>query len=1208
MYQETCRNFIRWNRFVSMSAEELLQCSDALELAHSGEVAMFASLADGIEAHTLPAVVIGSGHASLWHKCHALVHGMWLETGTPAQLQRFTEDIFAFVTDQGVECALHKIPPLTLATFLPHLAFNGNEFEHDWAPLAEAQPAAQTQVDFRGSLGIPGLLHILHNSSLDIAKSMRCFDDLITKMGHLSRLLRRRDPRSRLLETCFSDPIGRHFHQEINAFSAKLVPGRWGSIAFCVLELCKLERILRHGWDLAKYRRTVAPAGVYEGGVDVAVVNDAVTDPIFWGQLKMFEHLALCIQAALTWAESCPCHGHLLRKPWAEHIGSRIKAAWEKCPLRSCRGPELATGDFGEVLEELTQISAAALLTSLPGDISGSSRAELLQEFDRGRAHLVFAVSLRLQHWGTAPWVIFGCAHSEADKSKRCLRLCLDTPSDHRLFAQLQSTPIKEEAEQCIAGRPLCELGNLAVFLGKLFFCPISERPVEGEHAQIHKRILLARNHSVQYVSLSRRIKEIQRGISKDPDLLCKLASFAESAHSPGLALKAVGLQHHPATASIQSYKDPLHAKIIYHADPATLYRPEPGWGNLPPPPMPPTAPRPALPDASGQLEALLTDLGHRGPAALALPSTSAGEGPQARRGAREVVAHGLEQEIAVIPGDGLLKRHIIRALPSLLELSACESGNVLAIPMPPSAANALTSLHICAADVQETPDVKQFVHNGQVFLQLIRKGVGDVVRPNKATFARNDWAVMLLRVTSAGPDSAELHVSPVESASSAGFVLSLEALPTQVLKDTKIWALQPDMCSQLCFPDSVPLSHVQYYSQTLTEKLLSSRGFQLSGTDPDFQVLLKSLRLLEKTEMVRKEGDAWTLTEAGRRSVTVGHRLSDCKPLVVVRDPEQPVNEMELFDLLLRLENSGWQAQAVASKKSPAASTCYLHAESPKIWYYVQGREDDVCKEYFQCLLTASEHCKPVPHLKNVAAYMELLGRSRNTTKRKSDICFLQDEELWSVPKIAKPERKQRCVADAPGAEVAEFFEEDTVVQAIEEMLDESVSEGGSDAEQPLQNLQVESHSESESETSSSSTSSDSSGSSASGDSDAAARPAPAALAGTGIRHKRDRGQSQMYGLCRITPTKTGFQMTCAHPDHHTSTASCTKSRSSAIGGADTALRLLKAWAILGRDATSKEQHQQQIWKQVLRSYNDGTLASEEELDLNPVCGYPGS
>ncbi|CAJ1355225.1 unnamed protein product, partial [Effrenium voratum] len=283
-----------------------------------------------------------------------------------------------------------------------------------------------------------------------------------------------------------------------------VVIGRWGSIAFCVLELCKLERILRHGWDLAKYRRTVAPAGVYEGGVD----------------------------AALTWAESCPCHGHLLRKPWAEHIGS----------------PELATGDFGEVLEELTQISAAALLTSLP-----------------------------------------------------------------------------------------------------------------------------------------------------------------------------------------------------------------------------------ALPDASGQLEAL-TDLGHRG-------------------------------------------------------------------------------------------------------------------------------------------------------------------LP----------------------------------------------------------VLLKSLRLLEKTEMVRKEGDAWTLTEAG------------------------------------------WQAQAVASKKSPAASTCYLRAESPKIWYYVQGREDDVCKEYLQCLLTASEHCKPVPHLKNVA----------------------------------------------------EFFEEDTVVQAIEEMLDESVSEGGSDAEQPLQNLQ--------------------------------------------------------------------------------------------------------AWAILGRDATSKEQHQQQIWKQVLRSYNDGTLASEE-------------
>ena len=179
-----------------------------------------------------------------WHKCHALVHGIWLERG-----------------DQGVEFALRKISPRS------YLAYDGNEFEHSWAPL-EGLPAAQeARLTFR--------------LVARTAKLMRCFDDLIN-MGHLSRLLR--DPRARLLETCFSDPANRHFHQDISSFSAELVPGRWGSVAFCVIELCKLERILRYGWGLAKYPRPEAP-GNYEGGVDVAVVNSAVTDPIFWGQL-----------------------------------------------------------------------------------------------------------------------------------------------------------------------------------------------------------------------------------------------------------------------------------------------------------------------------------------------------------------------------------------------------------------------------------------------------------------------------------------------------------------------------------------------------------------------------------------------------------------------------------------------------------------------------------------------------------------------------------------------------------------------------------------------------------------------------------------------------------------------------------------------------------------------------------------------------------
>ena len=113
------------------------------------------------------------------------------------------------------------------------------------------------------------------------------------------------------------------------------------------------------------------------------------------------------------------------------------------------------------------------------------------------------------------------------------------------------------------------------------------------------------------------------------------------------------------------------------------------------------------------------------------------------------------------------------------------------------------------------------------------------------------------------------------------------------------------------------------------------------------------------------------------------------------------------------------------------------------------------------------------------------------------------------------------------------------------------SASEGGSDVPQ-----QAGWSALGASSSSTSSDSRDSSASSDSGDGDAAGRRAAPALRGD-ARHKRDRGQSQMFGLCHITPFKWHALTRIIRP--------VLLSRSSAISGAATALRLLKAWAVLG-------------------------------------------
>ena len=173
--------------------------------------------------------------------------------------------------------------------------------------------------------------------------------------------------------------------------------------------------MLRWGWDAGKYGNHRPDGG--SDTVDVNVIDGAVTSPMFWSYLKMLGCLTDVLQDALSWSESCPCHWGL--DP--THFPRTVVAQWKKCPLRGCRAPELACGTFMEVMQRLADKSAGALLTTLPRDISVVDRALLLREFQQGRSHLLFVLSLRVQHWRQLPWMIFGCGHLQEQPSQRFL-------------------------------------------------------------------------------------------------------------------------------------------------------------------------------------------------------------------------------------------------------------------------------------------------------------------------------------------------------------------------------------------------------------------------------------------------------------------------------------------------------------------------------------------------------------------------------------------------------------------------------------------------------------------------------------------------------------------------------------------------------------------------------------------------------------------
>ena len=455
---------------------------DVLARTALREVELQAEMDCCMDTHLLPAVVLGSGHAKLYHKFHAAAHCFFLETGSALGLAKFADSIFSFTTDQGAEIGLHKVPPVLVRNILPWVTYQaeGGD-EHDLAPPLANQADLEATIDFRNSVGVAGLMHIIHNSTVDLGRSMLTFDATVKQLTHVSKFLCRRESKQRLLESCFSGRIGRHLQAEIKSFQAKLNPSRWGSLAHCVVELLQIEASLRYGWNLNRYGNQRANQNDEGGyGVDLAIVDSALTSPEFWATLRMLRYLAQVIKSCLHWAETCPCHGKLPHKDFP----AKVKDVWAHCPLRGCRAPELAALEFHNLVRELNNTSAAELLSNLPRDISPASRATILQEFERGRAHLVFVLNLRLDHWRHPPYCVFGCAHLLPAVSKRFLRRCLDMPRSSQLLAELQQSPVREQAEQYLEGADIEGLPDLLHFLGKLRYCPTAERAVEGDHAQ----------------------------------------------------------------------------------------------------------------------------------------------------------------------------------------------------------------------------------------------------------------------------------------------------------------------------------------------------------------------------------------------------------------------------------------------------------------------------------------------------------------------------------------------------------------------------------------------------------------------------------------------------------------------------------------------------------------------------------------------------
>ena len=516
------------------------------ELALRDELAIIAEMQSRIVVHHLPIMALSSGRTSLQDKFCCLMFAFMLEAGeTASSLASFVHEIVAGTFDLGVEFSLGRIKPTAFSVLFPwyHPPGSGGESgvqdvvdDFELPEFQLASDLAEENLSLQDMLSIPGPLHILRNATNSLLDNLPYLNGAVEKLQVVRRFLSNPDKKQRLLASCFDRPLARAFHTEIKRFDAKVHTGRWGTVAFAIPELLALRIPLQKFWNFDAFKKQglslASNSAADDASLKIEVVNDCIDSTEFWAQLMTLESLFYVVRELLIWVESCPCHHNRVPPD-----GYKIK--WDSCPLRGRRLPEIACGAFFEELNRLCLISSADLFLKLPEQLSEESRTQCVLDFEHGRGHLTFQLTLKMSCFLEPPLLLFGLSQhnpSNPKEQKDVLHKCLKSECQHPQIVKLQEPgPLRQEAELFLAGEELALLEDLTEFIAQFCFAWGTERRVEGGHAKVHITTGNRRNRHEATDSLALRLSEISCRFAKSP-------------------------------------WDPIFRKTLYHADPFALY------------------------------------------------------------------------------------------------------------------------------------------------------------------------------------------------------------------------------------------------------------------------------------------------------------------------------------------------------------------------------------------------------------------------------------------------------------------------------------------------------------------------------------------------------------------------------------------------------------------------------------------------------------
>ena len=933
-----------------------------------------------VRVHTQPPQALALGLTAIESKLAALLYSFFLEVGSMKGLRDFLSTFVSFTTDMGTEMGtasfilddLQKLLPEWLADplLLPDVD-GGGEDENSGAfeGLSLFMPRA---------IIIPGALHICSNLCKDVSGKLSHWSLFLKQLALFEALLCNRDRRERFLATCVS--ANSEDRRLFKNFSGSLYEKRWGAVISFLRKLVPLLVAFEKHWNHDKYlhayhQRDGAGAEADEGVRFVAAdLSAALGSSMFHAYIQMVMSLFNVVEDLSSWFEGCACHQAQLKRQKGKHTRSSRKeielcGPYAFCPMKGKRAPELAAGCLNEVFSKLVNLGKTSLLKVIQvRKLGAEDEVLVMQDFEAGRSYIQLGLQVKMNFWSKLPWRLAALSHTDAAVARAAAADMLETTAGLAGFegdASLVHHPttlhflgngslLRPMIQEFANGEAMHDF--LRSEACKLAFMPVVERSIEAKHSLISRRV--QKNwRSGRIVSLTLRVPDIKAEIAADATYLQTLVEAFAETRDPMRAARQLGIQEHPDLVSAVFdrwhharvtgivnrivYRCDLQSKFESHAAVRAGHDRESGKRArlaqkemqriVQASPAPPAGPRTeeerytsmlrlAIEDHFTQLTSarsqpcvysldVSSDPTGSAPALTALDAAFEGQEVVGVARARATdsrlisdVEDAAQEPKLYFEGAEIVHFQVVHASPS----------NMHTVPMPRAAGTRLTKGQYAVSIHSLVEDGDGFRH---IALEPVTQGQTSVAILSGLAAGRLDVLQETFTQFSLGPLSYNIKGFKAQGCSCSAEVSQLVRCCAFPAGDGRC---------------EVPLENGRVPRQW---EELEAAGF---------------IECVSENEDNMKD---YVFTEAGAAGIQAVVTLVEPK-LVCQPRSDLALTDLSVYELIKKLEDSGWTWSCLPTKTQQKKELCYS-ADSDKTWYFGSGLPSPL---YLQCLLRAEE------------------------------------------------------------------------------------------------------------------------------------------------------------------------------------------------------------------------------------------------------------